>query len=182
MTRPRGDKTSKADQEARRKATADLMADGFSHAEATDILGVKPSTVWRDLAVLTERFKEASGPKYQEFVAAQVAVFELMEKSLIEGKIDHQTSNAWRGIRSEISTLLGLNAPSRSVSVTVDAEEGLVGYKRFRYETRFLSQEQLEQVYAFTKKLNVPPTVQVIGPPSSSPLWEEPKQPLGEGQ
>jgi len=179
--RSRGNRTSKATQETRQARAADMLNLGFTHHEVSSMLGVSPSTTWRDLEALTVRFKAEAGPAYAEFVKAQVAVFELMEKSLAEGKIDHQTANSWRGIRDSISDLLGLNAPSRSVSVTVDAEEALVGYKRFRYETRFMSQEQLEQVYAFTKTLNVPPTPVRIGPPETSPLWGGEKKPL-EGE
>src|SRR5882762_5433957 len=182
MTRQRGNKSPKAAVNARQEKAVDLIDVGFTPAEVTDILGVSPSTMKRDLGALVDRFKSDWGAtKYQEIIAAQVAVFELMEKSLVEGSIDAQTATAWKGIRSEISTLLGLNAPSRSVSVTVDAEEALIGYKRFRYETRFMSQEQLEQVYAFTKTLNVPPTPVRIGPPETSPLWGGEKKPL-EGE
>jgi len=181
MKRGRGNRTSRAHQESRRAKAVDLMEKGLTQDEVIFHLGCSEATLVRDLAVLTERFKLESGPVYQELKKAQRAIYELMEKALLEGRIDPQTATAWRQIRDSVAELDGLNSPSRSVSISVDAGEKLVGYRRFCHETRFLSTEQLEQVFAFAATINVPPPMRVIGPPESCELWGDEQQQLLEG-
>jgi len=156
----------------RQEKAVDLIGLGFTPAEVKDILGTSPSTMKRDLVALTDRFKSDWGAKkYEAIVEAQIAVFTLMESELVSGSIDASTATAWRGIRDSISDLLGLNAPTKTVNINIDENEALVGYRRFRHSTRYLSNEQLEAVYALIEPMNVPPVRQQIGPPETSPLW-----------
>jgi len=93
------------------------MEKGLTQEEVIAALGCSEATLVRDLTKLCERFRGENSSKYQEFVQAQLGVFELMEKSLLDGKIDAPTANAWRQIRDSVSNLLGLNAPTRNIGI-----------------------------------------------------------------
>ncbi len=123
MSRPRGNKTSKATREQRRSSVVEVLKENpaIKQGDLADVTGVSLATVKRDLAELRERFSLVTDAKYEEFKKAQLAVFELIEKNLVEGEIPPDVAREWRGIRSEISQLLGLNEPSRSISARVSA-------------------------------------------------------------
>ena len=123
---------------------------GESQQSVADALGVDRITIYRNLKRLTEKLVgEAT-----EGRLAQLKVFELIEQSLVEGKVEPEVAREWRAIRSEISQLLGLNSPHRTISATINAEVDpvtLTRYRRFCFETNFLSDEQLETIYEFCR-------------------------------
>lgn len=96
---------------------------------------------------------------------AQLQTYELMERSLIEGKIAPEIAREWRGIRSEISQLLGLNAPSKSVHLNVTANQ-TGRFHKFVQAAAGLSEAQLEQVFQFAASLEREPLMMPAGPPS----------------
>ena len=66
-----------------------------------------------------------------------LAILEQIETSLLENKVTPEVCREWRQIRADIATFAGLNAPSRSVSVSVgvgsDQTKGF--YPRFARAT-----------------------------------------------
>jgi hypothetical protein len=138
---------------------------GESQKDVADALGVDRITIYRNLKKLTDKLiGEAT-----EGRLAQLKVFELIEQSLIESKVTPEVAREWRAIRSEISQLLGLNSPHRTVTATINAEVNpttLGRYRRFCRATRFMTDEQLERIYALCEPLNVPP-------PRALPILED---------
>ncbi|MGH9499637.1 MAG: HTH domain-containing protein [Terriglobales bacterium] len=120
-TRPRGNKTSKAAREQRRSSVVEVLKEQptATNQDLAAQAGVSLATVKRDLADLRERFSLVTDASYEEFKKAQLAVFELIERNLVAGTVAPEVAREWRGIRSEISQLLGLNAPSRSIHANV---------------------------------------------------------------
>ena len=88
-------------------------------------------------------------------------------------------------VHDRYSRLLGLDAPTKSVSATFNGDVDpatLIGYRKFVSVTSNMGRETLDRVYQFAAKLNGAPAPRVINPPATSELWEdEPKQ-LTEGQ
>jgi AcrR family transcriptional regulator len=187
MMRPRGNKTSKATRERRRSAVIDVLKESpnMTNKDLADQTGVSLATVKRDLADLRERFRSVTDARYEEFKKAQLAVFELIERNLVEGNIPPDVAREWRGIRSEISQLLGLNAPRRSESVNFNVEadpQKLGPYQWFCYVTRGLSLDEIrqpltevcERIRAEKKPEPIPQ------PPKDSPLWHSQRKELAE--
>jgi hypothetical protein len=145
---------------------------GESQKDVADALGVDRITIYRNLRKLTDKLiGEAT-----EGRLAQLKVFELIEQRLIENKVTPEVAREWRAIRSEISQLLGLNSPHRTINATINAEvdpQKLGRYRRFCHETRFMSDSQLEQVYALCAPLNLPPPREPVQLPATSELWGE---------
>ncbi len=84
-------------------------------------------TLWRDIDTMTRKFSESNGGAFAEARKQQLAVFELTERALLEGKASTEIVREWRSIRSEMSSLLGLNAPT----VSIRAEVGNAKVKGF---------------------------------------------------
>jgi DNA-binding Lrp family transcriptional regulator len=178
MTRPRGNKTSNAGREQRRSTVAEVLKENptIRQGDIAEVTGVSLATVKRDLVELRERFSLITDERYEEFKKAQLAVFELIERNLVEGTIPPDVAREWRGIRSEISQLLGLNAPRRteSVNVNVEADPQKLGpYQWFCFISRDLSFEEIKGPIAevcdrFRAGREREPMPQ---PPKDSPLW-----------
>ena len=178
MTRARGNKTSQAERELRRQKLLQLVKDNpqASLDQIADLLECGRTTLWRDLKTLTVNLATANLTEHQARVEAQEAALELMEKALLEERIEPEVANAWRQIRADIAQLRGLNAPSKSISVKADADPQTMGmYRRFLHETRFVPLDAFEEIWALCRKLSRPPTaeIQMIGPPDDSPLWHD---------
>jgi Winged helix-turn-helix DNA-binding len=154
MTRPRGNATSKAHRESRRATVVEVLKENpaIVQADLAEVTGVSLSTVKRDLAELRERFSHITDERYEEFKRAQLAVFELIERNLIEGEISPEVSREWRGIRGQISELLGLNAPKRAVVGHVSAPSDPV-FLKFKEAVWNLTDEQIHEVLTFAKNL-----------------------------
>jgi hypothetical protein len=87
---------------------------------------------------------------------------------------DTETVNSLLAIHDRIVTLLGLAAPTKSISAKVNADvdpTALVGYRRFVAETRGLDAEQIEAVYKFARSL-ARPTITVTDVPERSDFDE----------
>jgi hypothetical protein len=159
MTRPRGNATSKAHRAARQAAVVEKIKDKVPQTAIAAALGVSRTTIFRDLGALLVKFEAQNGPAYEQFKRAQLQIFELMERALLEGKIDTDVAREWRSIRSEISKLLGINSESRSVlqvSAAIDPEK-LVGYRQFVYETRNVPAESFARIWQLCRDLSVRP-------------------------
>jgi hypothetical protein len=104
-------------------------------------VGTNLAAVKRDLAALSGRFQAENSEAFAEYRKAQLAVLELMEESLVTGKASPDVVNAWRGVRGDISKLLGLDAPTKSLSVSLTG--ALTG----------LSPDQQKDVEAYARRL-----------------------------
>lgn len=101
-----------------------LLAEGKSQLEIAELLGLHPVTVCRNLKELRKQFEGATIKDFEVYRKGQLAVLEMMEEALLEGKLHPALAREWREIRSDIAKLLGLNAPDRSQV----AVEGTINY------------------------------------------------------
>jgi hypothetical protein len=83
-------------------------------------------------------------------------------------------------IFNQLAKLLGLNADTRVAVVAVNNDgipaEKLIGWKRWLRETRDIPESAFDQIWAVCRKLSQPATAEttaLIGPPASSPLWDD---------
>jgi hypothetical protein len=144
--------TKQAAQQIRRADVVAGLEAGKTGAQMAEELEVHRNTISRDLKDLREQFSAGNSEAFAEARAKQVRVFELMEAALVEGKIDAQTATAWKGIRSEISALLGVNAPSKSITARIGADSSPV-FLRFKSATAGLDDAQLEDAFAQLAKI-----------------------------
>jgi DNA-binding Lrp family transcriptional regulator len=141
-------------RDARQVQIVEELKNGTPKNEIADKLQISRVTLWRDLRDLQEKALLVIAPSdLTEIKAAQLKVFELIERNLIEGTIPTDVAREWRGIRSEISQLLGLNAPSKHISAHVSAPDD-ANYMRFRAAVSGLTEDQLYEVYRFAKSLS----------------------------
>jgi len=172
----------------RRERLVKLFAEGKSTREAAKVLQAEghkfasKAIVARDLQALATlapaNLQTARAEAHTELTALKKFVMGADDMK------DSETVHSLLAIHDRIVTLLGLAAPTKSISAKVSADvdpSALVGYRKFVAVTCHMDAAMLEKVYTFASKLNVAPAVRVIGPPATSELWDEPKQ-LAEGK
>jgi len=79
-------------------------------------------------------------------------VLERIEQAIVEGVVPPDVANAWRAVRADISRLLGLDAPSKSLSVKVDAESSPL-FLRFKKSIAGLDELRLEEAFKYLSGL-----------------------------
>jgi transposase len=168
--------------EERRAEVVSLVKAGKSGPEIARDLGVDRKTIWRDVHALQSQFQCQNAEQYASHMNEALAKNQLQEKTFLEGRLPAADMMVWLAITKERNAILGSYAPDKSVSLSVSGSpDQLIGYRRFVKETSYLNAEQLEQVFAFARTLNIPPARVDHQPPASSELWDEPKQ-LTEGE
>lgn len=149
-----GKRNTAAKIEERRVEAIKLMGDGKTKAEIAERLRVSRITLWRDLAALRERYKTENSKEFEAYRKAQLEVLELIEEGIVEGMIAPDVANSWRQVRSDISKLLGLDAPSKSVRYEADVDpDKLAGYRLFCAKTKLLDGADMAQVWALCDEI-----------------------------
>ena len=138
--RPGANKSSKALVAKRRERVIELQTAGETLPVIRAVLkeeGFPASTMtlWRDIDRMTKQFAESNQGAFVEARKQQLGVFELMERALLEGKASTEIVREWRSIRSEMSSLLGLNAPTVSIRAEVGNEKVKGFYAQFARAT-----------------------------------------------
>src|SRR5579872_3882199 len=114
--RPRGDKTSKAQQEKRQLLLVTELQGNpkATHDELSQKLGVSAATVKRDLACLYDALKERSGNAVDDYREQQLAELSLLKSTLTDQSIkaDRKVELALSIIDREMR-LMGTEAPKR---------------------------------------------------------------------
>jgi hypothetical protein len=148
----------------RREKLTKMFAEGASVSKAHELLkdeGIVCSraTVGFDLQAIrgdfADRLPEAREEAYDELKQLKQLIAKAEGMKLGE-KIDKHLA-----VHDRLARLLGLDAPSKSVKVSVDggSPEQLIGYRRFVAETQGLSSDDLERVYEFAKSIRRPRTL-----------------------
>ena len=176
MSRARGNRKSDAAVEQRREKVAEALGGGAkTRAEIAAEVGTNLAAVKRDLAALAQRFEGDAKAAFAEFRRAQLAVFELIEKNLVEGSVEPEVAREWRAIRSEISKLLGLNAENRSIVAHVGARQDRM-FLEFKKHAAGLDEGQLREAFALMDSMERKPAVK------DASWYPSPELPaLGEG-
>ncbi len=153
-----------------RQASRILKAEGFERGVSRSRVGVALQEISRDIAATVPAEREKAYNRLQGFL-------DELEKAKQSGKLDLRASiSDSLQVMDRLSRLLGLDAPTKSISAKVNADidpESLRGYRKFVHVTCNMDQITLDKVYAFAAKLNTPPERQLIGPPATSELWEQ---------
>ena len=172
MSRPRGNKTSKAARAERQAKALDLMKTGETQEAIAELLGVSRTTFWRDLQAIEARYVEGSKEDVAAFKKSQYDALIRIESATAEGSIEPDVANALVRVRDSVARLLGLNAPERKVVGHIDADVDpakLVGYRKFLYHTRHLSEEDVNaKVFPFCDSLPPSETPQHLMVPSEA--------------
>ena len=143
----------------RRARALQLFSQGLSKRKTAAILrkegyvGASDANVGFDLQALSREAPEKVARARQE------AEYELNALKKFVAEADDMSSSetvsSLLAIHDRIARLLGLDAPTKSLSakVNVDDPAKLVGYRKFVEETRLLSEEQLQAVYTYIRTL-----------------------------
>ena len=154
-----------------RQASKILKAEGFIKGVSKTRLGADLQTMSRDAPKNVETARQEAEV---ELRAMKNFVFEAEDLN------SKETVDSLLSIHDRIARLLGLDAPAKSVSATIDATVDpatLVGYRKFRVVTSNMDPATLEQVYRFAEKLNAAPAPRTILPPLRSELWGDEPEP-----
>ena len=174
------------DAERRRTDVVKLLADGVPQTDIAKALGVSRMTVSRDKALLMQQSRDANRSQFEVWRDEHIEELELLRGQLEDKKISPARKvELMLAIIREDSRIKGTAAPERSITATVNADVDpatLPEYRRWLFETRYMSKENREKVYAYIRAegLNVREVV-AVEVPTSSPLWNEPKQ-LADGE
>jgi hypothetical protein len=175
MSRPRGNRSSAALIEKRRTRLLELKQEGKTTIEAEQILTAEgfPAdrvTLWRDLKGMMVKLEVNNSETYLELKQEQDVILRRMEELLITEQVEPEVAREWRAIRKDISELWGLDAPNKSLHAHIDTEidpAKLVGYRKFLYHTRHLSEADIiAKVYPFCDSLSPSVTPQYLLEPS----------------
>ena len=118
----RGNKTSKAERAERQARALGLMKTGETQEAIAELLGVSRTTFWRDLQAIEARYVEGSKEDVVAFKKAQYDALIRIESATAEGTIEPEVANALVRVRDSVARLLGLNAPTRSENLNVNAD------------------------------------------------------------
>lgn len=120
MSKPRGNATSKAHRAERHAQEIELMNQGLSQTEIAKTLGISRMTFWRDIQTLTEQYTQGNQEAFTVLRNLQVSACIDMAKEVHDGVIEPEVGNSVRGFLDSVSKLLGLNAPTKHLTATVE--------------------------------------------------------------
>jgi hypothetical protein len=178
----------KLEMARRRARVAELASEGKSVRAAEEILRSEGFghcdhvTVAADLKLEYQRLSEATKAttaQHRERVLAKLTLLE--DRVRARGYDDPDYVSDLLAIFNSLAKLLGLNADTRVAVVAVNNDgipaEKLIGWKRWLRETRDVPESAFDEIWAVCRKLSQPATAEttaLIGPPASSPLWDDP--------
>jgi hypothetical protein len=147
----------------RRDRLLELLDLGKTQAEARDILKdegfpADRNTIWRDLEALKVEWKQANVEDFEVLRNKQLAILETIEKVNWMGTVPAETIREARMLRKDISSLLGLDAPTKSVSASVSMDEP-DWVADFRLAAQGLTEEDFPQIWEFMRNLPRKPRV-----------------------
>ena len=113
---------------AERQAKAlELMKTGVRQKRhSTTELGISRTTFWRDLQAIEARYVEGSKEDVAAFKKSQYEALIRIESATAEGSIEPDVANALVRVRDSVARLLGLNAPTKSISANVNVEQQVI--------------------------------------------------------
>lgn len=171
MIKPRGNKTSKAERAERQSKALELMKTGETQDAIAALLGISRTTFWRDLQTIEARYVAGSAEDVAAFKKSQYEALIRIESATAEGSIDPDVANALVRVRDSVARLLGLNAPTRSVTATINADAEAIGpYRKFVQAVQGLDEQQIEQLFLMARELPRRGFT-MVQPPETSPLW-----------
>jgi hypothetical protein len=104
----------------RRKRVVELTKAGVKQADIARDLSITPVAVCLALKELRKTMTESTAQDFEVYRKAQLAILEQIESALLENKVSPEVAREWRQIRGDIATLLGLNAPHRTLSIKTE--------------------------------------------------------------
>jgi hypothetical protein len=128
------------------------MKEGKAASAIARELRVSRMTFWRDLQAIEAQYVAGSGEDVKQFKEAQYRALIKLEEATAKGTIEPDVANALVRIRDSVAKLLGLNAPTKSVSMNVSAEHSPL-FLKFKSATAGLTEDQLETVFAYAAGL-----------------------------
>ena len=162
---------------ARRERVVQLCAKGGkSTREASQILkregfsrGASQTVVVRDLAAIAQGFADRLPEEREKAFKKLNGWMDELERDAAVRKPEKIAGCLQ--VYDRLSRLLGLDAPTKSISAKVDLDDPtkLVGYRRFVAETRELTEAQLEKVFEYARTLRTPRVLTI-------PTFEETQQ------
>jgi hypothetical protein len=180
----RGNKNSGLNVAARQAQERKLMEENpdvatWTQQRIADAIGASNrDAVGRDLREIAKPMVIENTEAREAAKLQQLRTFELIERSLVDGKVPPDIAREWLHVRAEISKLVGLNAETRStrlnLNVDATADPTTMGfYDRFIRGSRGRTPDQMEEVFRFMDSLpniyvDVTPP-QIALPPASEP-------------
>jgi hypothetical protein len=176
--RPQDQPQSKLRIKARRERVVQLCAkDGKSTREASAILkregfgkGSSQPVVVRDLQALSQQFSDRIPEEREKAYSKLSGWLDQLEND--PNLRSHERIREAANIYDRLERLLGLAAPTKSISAKVDATVDQGQYSRFVSAIAGLSEDAVNSVFEFARSLPRPKTLQAA-PPETSELWEE---------
>jgi hypothetical protein len=155
-----GPKSDAATIEARRHRLTELLADGRSVSQCFDDLvedgfPASRTTLWRDVVELRKDWKTANVKNYDALREKQMGILLKIEQALLEDLVEPDKAKVWLAIRKDVSSLLGLDAPSRSVHMNLDMPiEDMTTGQLWENMAKGLSSERQQMVVEFILKMH----------------------------
>jgi DNA-binding CsgD family transcriptional regulator len=166
MSRPRGNKTSKAARAERQARALELMKTGATQDAIAELLGVSRMTFWRDLQAIEARYVAGTKEDVAAFKKSQYEALMRIESATAEGSIEPEVANALVRVRDSVARLLGLNEAEKRITAHVHGPQLDSLYLEIRQELLDLSdgdrQYALLLVREFAKSRKKPVVVDAM--------------------
>lgn len=131
-------RNSKAKQANNQQAIVQGTKEGKTQSTIAAELGLTRETVNRNLAKLRDGLVSASREEFSEYVKQQVELLTKAIEEVWEGTLPPEAANSIRGLMDSIARLTGSNAPTRSISASLNVEQQVLPLE-----------QQLEYLQAF---------------------------------
>jgi hypothetical protein len=105
---------------------------------------------------LRKDWKTANVKNYDALREKQMSILLKIEQALLEDLVEPDKAKVWLAIRKDVSSLLGLDAPSRSLSVSLNMKnmDDMTEGELIQKMMEGLSSEKTQKVYAFIMQMH----------------------------
>ena len=160
----RGNPSSKVTVRRRQAEIIDLVAEGMSQTEIAEELGVHRTTIYRNTLPLEIDWANANLAKLAPFKKKLVENIAARAVDVLNGEIEPDVANAWKGLMSELAKVVGLYEPTKSITAHINADP-TGRFHKFVTAAAGLTDLQLEQVFEFARNLQREQLPMPDGPP-----------------
>jgi hypothetical protein len=150
MTRPRGNKTSKAEREKRKQQIAASLEQKKGMEQTRQELGISNGAFYRLLSEMNIDYANATMEVLGPIKAKLMIELAHRAEEVLEGKLDPKAATAWVKIINLISEVGGMKI-TRSMNVHVSANKDTL-WLRFKKAIAGLSEPQVEEIIRYAER------------------------------
>jgi hypothetical protein len=154
-----GPKSDSSTIDSRRGRLLELLSEGNSQVDCVTALEVEGypvsrMTLYRDVKALQVQWEQSNQDSWVKMRDEQLTVLRKMEDSLLNQVMTPAEVDTWRKVRKDIADLVGLDAPSKTISARVDVNADQSRYSRIMRACRgIFAEDRWNQIITYLSEL-----------------------------